>query len=678
MSDHVDASADLAGASTPAPARPAPLAGPAPRATFDQLAERFEQCLVRVERASRFAKAGVVGPLLEVGHRLLARPGGAGHLYEQIARIEAAGTFTGTDWDHPDTLQPHLASGTLEHGEPALGTLEMLSELRLLAVAQGQLFHLQISAEGAQHFLAQVLAFELDRLFGPATEADRQRGDHGDAVRNVLTFIAEGVGYDHVLDSLIAEIERILAQRPIMVDNVKVMITRVATHVADPEHTTTAPSLGVNRLVSALYGPTAGCREDPGVEVYRQRVAALDESGLWQEAREFALAMHSTGLVSPYHEVFLHHVNGEREDLVGAALGLSRTGTEALSCYGPLVTRLIETAITPDTLQAIYGLALMVERGVLFDPAVAPALWGQIGLQAAPAVEGALQRAGTRQPAHTMLLAGTISVLGQPLGLGQGNNPTCQAARAISMWALAAPDYLLRLITRATRDHDIQMLFEGEPISSAELGAGVATAPVADVDPVSVLLVPHLDRIYAEMGRRCVGREGDPHAWVNREMHGWWVGRETALVVDLASGDLTDVEQFVRRFYALYHPLYNHNRPVVHPQPAGIAVTDSLGRFIGWHAISILRVGVDPTDTMRVYFFNPNNDSGQDWGHGVVVSTEAHGERFGESSLPIGEFASRLYLFHYDSCDVGDMAAVPADEVAAVEALARGSWAEDR
>jgi len=81
---------------------------------------------------------------------------------------------------------------------------------------------------------------------------------------------------------------------------------------------------------------------------------------------------------------------------------------------------------------------------------------------------------------------------------------------------------------------------------------------------------------------------------------------------------------------------------------------------------------------MRVYFYNPNNDSGQDLGDDVVVSTEGMGERFGESSLPVREFTSRLYIFHYDLLEHAEPEKVPAEDVAAVEALARASWATDR
>ena len=95
-------------------------------------------------------------------------------------------------------------------------------------------------------------------------------------------------------------------------------------------------------------------------------------------------------------------------------------------------------------------------------------------------------------------------------------------------------------------------------------------------------------------------------------------------------------------------------------------------------AITILRVALDPDETMRVYFFNPNNDSGQDWGNGVVVSTAGNGERFGESSLPFEEFASWLYIFHFDALEPGETASVTAEEISRVTELIHGSWGADR
>lgn len=81
---------------------------------------------------------------------------------------------------------------------------------------------------------------------------------------------------------------------------------------------------------------------------------------------------------------------------------------------------------------------------------------------------------------------------------------------------------------------------------------------------------------------------------------------------------------------------------------------------------------------MRVYFFNPNNDSGQNWGDDIVVSTSGNGERFGEASLPFEEFASRLYIFHFDPLERGNPDAVSAQDIERITELVHRSWGADR
>ena len=61
-----------------------------------------------------------------------------------------------------------------------------------------------------------------------------------------------------------------------------------------------------------------------------------------------------------------------------------------------------------------------------------------------------------------------------------------------------------------------------------------------------------------------------------------------------------------------------------------------------------------------------------------AVSTAGKGERFGEGSLPFGQFASRLYLFHDDGLGIGQSVPVPDSAIAEIEAMARESWAADR
>ncbi|WP_404384674.1 hypothetical protein [Caenispirillum salinarum] len=651
-----------------------------PAVTLERLTSRFDDCLARLADTPAFAKHTAKSGVIDYGRRIMGLPGGPAVLYDRVAKMEEAGIFAGTDWDHPEILQAPLAPNTLRTADQSTATLECLSELRLLAVGLDDYFHPAISSEQARHFVSQVLALNLTFLFSAPSEADRVAlGRLAKPVRNLYAFIAERTGYDNIIGSLITEIERILAQRPIMVDDVKAMVTQIAICMADASIDTAAAGRGADRLVSALFGPTAGCREDPGIQVYAERLETMDAHMLTQEANGFARAMHDTGLVSPYHPVFLRYVAYQRPDLVSAALGLSSTGRDGFLCYQQLVLRLIEDAVHVETAQSVYGLALMLERGILYAPAIGPALWRQIFLPLHPAVEQSIAATfGAARPARVFLLAGVLTVLGQPMGVGQGNNPTCQSARAISMWAFTDPDYLLQLIAWAARDNTLTMHFEGQPITSSELAQGLMAGPLLDVDAVSIALVPHLDRVYIEMGRHTAGRPGDPHRWINAEFHGWWVGRGCRLAIDVPTGMLEDFEGFVRQFYATYHPYHNGNQPVIHPQPAGIAVTDSAARFIGWHAIAIYRVGLDPSGGMRVYFYNPNNDGGQDWGDGVVVSTDGNGERFGESSLPIAQFASRLYLFHFDERERGWPETITAEEVQTVEDLARRSWAAAR
>ncbi|MEQ9394760.1 hypothetical protein [Haliea sp.] len=644
------------------------------------LLAHLDEATALLASAPEFAKPGKLPRVLDTARRVMLQPGGCAAVATRARAIDEAGIFAGSDWATPQILVPALTPHSLGSADANIVVIEALSELRLLAIAHGEYPHPLISAEQAHHYLTQVIAINLTLLFGPATEAEREtQGRLAQLPRNLFQYLTERIGYEHVIDQLIDEIWRILEQRPIQVDAVKSMITQIASCQANPDIDLGASGQGANRLVSSLFSPTRGCQEDPGVAEYRERLASMDPSALHSEAIGFARAMHDTGLVSPYHPVLLRFLLDQGEHFLAEALGLSATGRDCLLCYRDLVQALIRACVHPPTAQAIYGLALLLERGILYQPSMAPALQRQLGLELSDWSQQRLTLAfGDTVSPRARLLEGVLCMLGQPLGVGQGNNPTCQSARALSMWAYSDPDYLLQMVAWAARDDEIIMHFEGQSISSLESAGGVATSLPLDLDPVSLLVVPHLDRIYAEMGRRCIGREGDPHRWVNPEFHGWWSGRGFRINVDVATGHLEDLDAFLRHFYASYHPYYNGELPLIHPQPAGIAVTDSAARFIGWHAISLLRVNIDPSDVMRLYFYNPNNDSGQDWGDGIRVSTAGNGERFGESSLPFEEFASRLYIFHYDPLERGELAQVAQEELDRVIARIHHSWGADR
>ena len=95
----------------------------------------------------------------------------------------------------------------------------------------------------------------------------------------------------------------------------------------------------------------------------------------------------------------------------------------------------------------------------------------------------------------------------------------------------------------------------------------------------------------------------------------------------------------------------------------------------GYHAVSLLRIDRDPVGNWRVYFLNPNSEGQQNWGQDIRPSVAGYGERPGESSLPVHEFAARVYAFHYNEIHLGDKPdAVPPREIERVEQLARNSW----
>ena len=651
------------------------MTGPA----LEPALRQFDAALMDFARARSADPRAPSLAVLERARYLMTLPGGFDALYGKVRSLESAGIFGTSDWAQPAILQPALARHSLREAGAVTTVVEAISELRMLAVIRGDYFHPGISAEQARHFLTQVMALNLDLLSGQLSEADRQRPKElGPIVLGLYKYLIAHLGYENLLDSLVGEVWRLLDQGPVQVDSICEMINQIAKCLYDPK-IKAAGTAEASRLVNALFAPTRASVEDPGLEVYEQRLSEMDDLTLYAEATDMAQSMHDSGLASSYHAVLLRFLRaGSHDDLIPIALGLTMTGLDDYYCYTELAHALIDETIYPATCQAVYGLTMMMERGSVFTPAVAQSLWRQIKLPLSAQTARLIQEAfGDAQPPRVFLLAGVLNLLGQPLGVGQGNNPSCQSALGLSMWASDEPDYLLQLLAWAARDDEVLSRFEGEQVSSRDLKPGLVKGTPVDVDPVSLILIPHLDRLYGEMWRRCKNREDDAHRWINPEFYGWWVGHGFRVVANAQTGKVEDYEGFIRHFYASYHPFYNGQMPLIHAQPAGIAITDSAARFVGRHAISILRVGLSPSNEMRVYFFNPNNDSGQDWGQGITCSTQGQGEFRGEASLPIAEFASRLYAFHYDALELGDPVAVPEEEVTRIMELGRASWAAE-
>jgi hypothetical protein len=196
------------------------------------------------------------------------------------------------------------------------------------------------------------------------------------------------------------------------------MINQLAVYLNETDTGLAAgQNRGADRLISALYSPTRGCQEDPGISEYQNRLTSMDDQTLRNEALGFSRAMHDTGIVSVYHVVFLRFIREQHNDLVGSCLGLSSTGFDSLLSYQTLVNQLIDEAVWPETAQAVLGLSGLLERGILYDTPVSLALWRHINLTIHPAAKKRMGRIENISD-KARLLAGIINILGQPLGIG--------------------------------------------------------------------------------------------------------------------------------------------------------------------------------------------------------------------------------------------------------------------
>lgn len=639
------------------------------------LGEKFDLALQALSEAKPFAKSTYQTDVFQLAETLMQTDAGMRALLDRAHRFDDAGVFASGPWADPAKLQPPLVAGSLGAGG-VYPVVEILSELRMLSIAKG-MKESHVSQPDANAFLTEVMALNLQYLFPGDTEQERvSAGPHRGSSIRLFRLLAEELEVSSLREDVVSEIEQICAQRPIMTARVRSLIEMASRIPENPHAGHSDQRLPV--YTWAVKGASALSQQHPELADYRSALRRCERSVLEDEAKSFAKTMCSTGLTCPHHAILVRHLRANETDLLPAALGLNELGRADLGQNLDFVKQLIRVAILPATAQAIYGLARVLELGLLSRQEVSAGLTRLIDLDLTSEVRrNLLARRQTRDgvTANSLLLAGVVSVFGQPLGVGQGNNPTCQAARAISLWAQHAHGYLLELLVSAARDGFVEFSFEGETLRSDALVGGVATQLDFDLDPVSIVLTPHLDLIYDGMMKRVALKQEDGHKWVNPALYGRWVPNGFASVfADRAQTTISDYDEFVRRFFSTHHPAYNDGHLLMYPNPVGILVTNNHGDYLGPHAVSVQRVEEDPQGELRAYFYNPNNEGRQDWGQSVRPSIRGHGENEGESSLPFHEFAARLYAFHYNPYEEGDAYAVPLAALEEVEAAARETW----
>ncbi|GAB2635069.1 hypothetical protein [Belliella aquatica] len=638
---------------------------------FEELLQDFSQAtaLTRPEKAQKMM--GQIDLLIDTTE-------GLDFIFQNIGGLSKAGIFDGSPWADPSKLVASLVNGTLKSGHPN-STIEILSELRLLAIANGKIKIKGCSSDDAENFIQEVIVANLEFVFNePLEETRLVMSDHElKKVHTLFKFISEKTKLDNVKEKLVEELTLICEQRPVVTEKQRKIIALVKEKIElDPTVDLDSRLLKFQRCI---YRPTIKT-VNTNYQEYKISLKKLSKEQLEEESIAMSKSMLSFGLVSQYHPVLiLFLIENGHKNLVPFCLGLTEAGTARWREYEKFISTLILKTIHPFNAQCIYGLAKMLESGIFSREAVRSGLANMLTVTIHPEVEERILKS-TKTPhekvsALQYLMGALFRVLGQPLGVGQGNNPTCQSARGISMWSQHAPAKLINMVQTAATYNDLTFRFEAQEIKASEVGLGLVQNLDHNLDAVSVTLVPMLDKIYNEMMLNASGRAEDPHKWVNPALYGQWIQIGFASAYDYLFNAIVDFDGFIKVFYAMCHPKYNGGHRLIYPNPVGIFITSSKGDMLGFHAISLLRVDKDPKGKYRAYFLNPNNEGRQDWGQNIKPSVYGNGEIYGESSLPLHEFAARIYAFHYNNLEATDkMDNVPDEEVQKIRKLARESW----
>ncbi|MEX0686892.1 MAG: hypothetical protein WD267_04875 [Balneolales bacterium] len=635
------------------------------------LVRSFNETLKNLDEESILMHKENISKFIGILDILTDSEDGLRYIYENIGNIVGSGFFKGTSWEDASLLNPSLVGGTIKVGGPTT-LYEIISELRMLAIAQGVFSSKESSPGKAKSFIDEVVINNLDLFFPDASEELRNVEESTKKkIKLLFGFIREYISLGSISSKLETELELICLQRPIVTDRAIEIINTVSNQLNK-----NGDLMGKTRLhdfMNAGMTPSDKARELSPSE-YKNWVNKANDDTIEIECELLCDTLRDTGLSSVYHAILLRKVRNSPR-FIKILLGLNNTGSASLDKNTKFISRLIDEAVHPETARSVYGLALFLERNLLEQQPVFNTLSRLLSLELHSEVAESIRKSkhqGESTP-EQHLIADSICVLGQPLGVGQGWNPTCQSARGISLWSRHAPGKLMRMVITAATTNNLEMRFEGQLLASSQLNLGLTKEFDYNLDTVSIVLVPHLDRIYFEMMNRAAVRGDDPHKWVNPAMYGHWIPTGFLSAYDYLTDTIKEYDHFLRVFYATHHPDYNGGYDLAYPNPVGIFLTAGNGKLLGFHAVSILRVARNK-GTLRIYFLNPNNEGRQKWQSDIKPTVAGNGERAGESSLPFHQFVSRLYAYHYHPSEADGAVDVKTEEIEQVIEIAKSSW----
>lgn len=641
--------------------------------------DRLNAHIEAVRQSSPMTRERKLQQLLSQVDALTRKQDGLAYCYEKVEELVDLGIFDNTPWAQAEHLVPSLVGGTLQAGFPN-NVLEILSELRMLRIAVGDTQHPTLSANEAKAFLEEMIIANFNLAFLSYSEEARLHISAAEQrrIQALFAFLLKTFPLEQLKPALLSEVKAIAAQRSIMTTRLEEILALVKDHLPlDSNEPEDAPLL---QFIAARYHPTLATHEAKNQEAYRQWLEAQETSVLREEFRQMGRQMQNTGLVSPFQVTAAHFIVQRDTTWLADLLALNSHGKADLKSHISFITRLVTDFITPFNREALFGLARLLERNMLSRKPVWYALNKLVNINLHPGAAAKLMKVIPEEEKTTplqLLVGGTLQVLGQPLGIGQGNNPTCQSARGISMWSQHAPGKLLNYIIDAATSDNLYFRYEGELLEASKLSIGTATTFDYKLDPVSIILVPLLDRIYNEMMRLAMVKHftEDPHVSVNPAFYGHWIQTGFASAYDPLQHAIVNYDRFLRLFIASFHPEFNGGHQFIYPVPLGIFVTSARGEFVGFHAISLQRVAQAADHSWRAYIYNPNNEGRQNWGQDIRPAVTGHGELPGESSLPFHQLLSRVYAFHYNTIGVDDrLQAVDDELVEKTRVLAKNSW----
>ncbi len=647
--------------------------------TPDKVYNNFEENFNEFKNSTDLIKSIKAAPLLSQVEQLSHTYKGLEFLFDKCLELEQAGIFKETVWEFPQRQVPSLVKGTLLSGHPN-SSYEILSELRILAYAIGYNGSTEISKNEAKTFLEEAVVHNLEFAYDELTEVTRLKITPQERRKlvNHFQFLLGKAELDGIKEKLAEEIKMMCEQRPVVTRSVSNLIQTVYQKIDLDENSQVDRKL--QYYVDAIYFPAPIVKRYQKFENYKKALARAKKETLEVEATVMGNYLQETGLTNPYQAMLLCFLIKKRPELVNLLLHLNSKGISEWERYRDSAGELALDTFSENNHQGIYGFKGMLEKSLFSRRSVRAGLSNLKLISIHPLVERRIIKSVTGPyedvTARQYLMGAVIGILGQPTGVGQGNNPSCQSARGISMWAQHTPAELINMITIVTSTNNLVMRFENQELESFKLAKGLVNELDYNLDAVSVVLVPHLDKIYNQMMNIAAYRGDDPHRWTNPAFYGNLVPVGFASPYNYLTNRIEKFKDFVKLFYNMFHPLYNGGRKLVYPIPVGIFVTTSKGDMLGFHAVSLLRVAQNiKNNEYRVYFLNPNNEGRQNWGQGIKPSVYDNGEKHGESSLPFYQFISRVYAFHFNNLIAENQDELfPEEEIEAVEKLAKESW----